>query len=504
MYTGKIPFPNPDGTVKQIDNQVFDLTVKWLESVAPRKNPDRMRHVLVDQDGRRFGVMPQEFAAIEQALPTIRQEFVTARFSFARRGLAFGLKLETGRPSVSRPVQPEPAPKPSMSADLKDQIGKQAGQPAPAPVIKRRKTLFALCVDASGSMSSIPTACTVAAVNSVLDSIRQSAAQHDQDVEVMMTLFGTGPGYIKQVFGLTPVDRVQHLRADQYRPDGQTPLFECIGRSITVLRCHPAASNPDVSFFVHAITDGEENQSSAPYRPDQVNDMIAQAQATDRWTFAIQVPKGREAGFAARWNVPAGNVQGWEISRAGFEQASVLTSAAIGSYVKMRSSGLRSSKSVYTTDMSAVKLEDLRAKLADVSDQVKTWKVEREVDIKTFAEYRTGQPYVLGSIWYCLTKRETIQSYKGIMIRVKGTRQFYTGPETRRLIGIDPNDKQDATIVPGNHASYDIYVMSTSRNRRLVRGTDVVFLPPTSPVQETWDSEAAQKAADARKAIPVL
>jgi uncharacterized protein YegL len=514
MYAGKIPFPNHDGTTTQIDNKKFDLSLKFFAVDAPsKKAPNRTRTILISKDGTKFPMMPKEFNELLSRHPQIMTAFLQTTWEFTKRGTQFGLKLshETAslnkKPDVPGLVARVPPSAPHDNPMAINGQGAVTVMPTLAPdgspvepAAKQRKTLFCLCLDSSGSMSSIRRETTVAAVNTVIRSIRTAAKDNNQIAELMLMKFGTGPNDIEEMFGLTPIDDVKTIDVSSYTPKGGTPLFECIGRAIRTMQARPEYQDADVSFFIHAITDGEENQSRAPFTPEQVNKLIAEVQATDRWTFAVQVPKGTEERFIRTFSVPAGNVQGWATNDRGILDASATTSNAMGSFLRSRSIGVRSSKSIYTTDLSAVKLEDLKSKLVDVSSQVKTWKVDKESVIKDFAEEKTKRPYVIGSIWYCLTKKETVQPYKGIMIRVKNSKEFYAGPDARRLIGIDPNDPKDVVVIPGNHSQYEIYTQSTSVNRKLVRGTDVVFMLPNTPVPETWDSAAAKAAADAKAA----
>jgi hypothetical protein len=193
-------------------------------------------------------------------------------------------------------------------------------------------------------------------------------------------------------------------------------------------------------------------------------------------------------------------VQGWNVSDAGLKSAAVSTTGGIMSYYSARTSGAKSIKNVYTTDLSKVSVKDLRSKLKDLTGEVKFWTVPQEKPIKDFVEEKTKKPYTIGSGWYQLTKPETVQSYKQIVIRTKDTKEVFGGAEARRLIGIDPTATGDVKVVPGNHSAFDVFLQSTSVNRKLVRGTDVMFLMPTGPVRETWDSAAAKAAADAKVA----
>lgn len=82
-----------------------------------------------------------------------------------------------------------------------------------------------------------------------------------------------------------------------------------------------------------------------------------------------------------------------------------------------------------------------------------------------------------GAAFYQLTKAEkNVQSWKYILIRRKGSGEVYAGREdVRRMLGLPVG--VDVGVNPGNHGDYDIFVQSASVNRKLVRGTDVVYWP---------------------------
>ncbi len=523
MYKGTIPFPNLDGSVTPIDNKEFDLSLKFLEEITPsKKAPDRKRYIFVDQNGVKFPMMSLEYGQFKAAcnLAGISgTDFTMARWTFVKRGKQYGLRLYSALPGL------DPSSTSSLLAAAnavllgKKQTGVTAAPPAvtvapvptpaptpPAPKVMRRTTLFALCLDSSQSMSSIKRETTVAAVNLTVKSIRDAAEANKQTAKVMLWEFGVD-GSTRHFDGvkisrpLVEAKDFKDFTMDEYVPRGNTPLFKCVGEAIEFFQKLPENKDEEVSFLVHSITDGQENMSQYSRFPvPVVTQMMADAQKTDRWTFAFQVPIGEEKEFSSMYGIPQGNVQGWVTTDKGIQAAAIATSDSMDSFMTSRSVGMRSTKTVYTTNLSKVSIDDLKSKLTDVSGSVRFMKVEKEAEVKEFAEEKTKTPYVLGSIWYALTKPETLRHDKGIMIRVKSTKTVYAGPETRQLLGIDPTSKDDSKVIPGNHSDYEIYVQSGSINRLLVRGTDVIYMIPLTPLKETWDSEAAKKAAEAKKA----
>ncbi len=92
-------------------------------------------------------------------------------------------------------------------------------------------------------------------------------------------------------------------------------------------------------------------------------------------------------------------------------------------------------------------------------------------------EEKTKSPYIPGSVFYQLTKTEKIQPQKMVLIMKKGGKGIYGGDEARGLIGLPASeDWIEAKVKPGNHANFEIFVQSSSINRKLVRGTKVLVM----------------------------
>ncbi len=80
-----------------------------------------------------------------------------------------------------------------------------------------------------------------------------------------------------------------------------------------------------------------------------------------------------------------------------------------------------------------------------------------------------------GRTYYQLTKPEKLAEGRDILLRDKSTGIVYGGTmeDVRQKIGLPAAG--DIRVKPGNHAGFDIFVLSKSDNRLLVRGTDVLY-----------------------------
>lgn len=94
--------------------------------------------------------------------------------------------------------------------------------------------------------------------------------------------------------------------------------------------------------------------------------------------------------------------------------------------------------------------------------------------IKDFVE-ESGAEFKKGRGFYQFTKRETIQERKEVVLRDKKTGDLFTGDYARKLIGLPYGKRGD--IRPVELEQYDVFVQSTSSNRKLLG--DTLFLYET-------------------------
>jgi uncharacterized protein YegL len=332
---------------------------------------------------------------------------------------------------------------------------------------KKLLNRFVICLDSSGSMRSISRE-AVDAFNSNVSTVRDGAKQSNQKSSVGLITFGEGRGNVVEKFFNKEVSALKVLDYDEFRPEGMTPMLDAIGLAITKLK--KLKDNKDTSYVVIVITDGEENDSRH-YSAQSLKKLMKDCQATDRWTFAFLVPPNSKHSLCERYGIPQGNVQEWEASSAGMAKAAAAVSVGVSSYYLSRSSGQKSTRGFFTTDMSQVKSKQVKAQLDNLANQFAMHKVPKECAIREFVE-DMGHTFNKGDGFYQLTKDETVQSYKEILIMEKGKKAIYGGSDARDLLGLpDLNVK----VRPGNHANFDIFVQSTSVNRKLVRGTTFLY-----------------------------
>jgi hypothetical protein len=360
-----------------------------------------------------------------------------------------------------------PTPKMSAQAIVASVNGKKTPPPAATP---KPKNHIAFIVDRSGSMDPV-WAPTEKALKGNFNEVRGQSIRTGQDSTVTLTSFGDT--VVIDSLGV-PIENFTlpgNMRANM----GMTALYDAVGLTIEKMAKFKDADDDNVSFMLIILTDGDENHSKQHLyggSGDKLRNLIKKLQSTDRWSFAFLVPPGSERNITGRLGLPDGNVTAWEASTRGAEVAGVAVQGGIARYYSSRSAGLRSTKDFFVTDMSKVTSRDL-SKLTNLHGQLRILEVEKEEAIQPFVESKMGS-YRLGSAFYKLTKRETIQPQKQILIMKHREKTVYGGYEARQLLGLP--DNQDVRVEPGNHGDYDIFVQSTSVNRKLVRGTKLLVM----------------------------
>lgn len=333
------------------------------------------------------------------------------------------------------------------------------------------KNYIGISRDHSGSMRSIAH---VAGrdYNTKIESIRDATLSNGQDTIVSVVECGAGSGSgIKRVVVNSNVNTLKPI-ANYIANGSGTPLFDSVGDLITQFEAVPDAKDPNVSFLVMAITDGHENASriwSASTLAAKIRTLIA----TDRWTFVFRVPRGH-ARHLERLGIPAGNILEWDQTERGVLAAAQTDKEAFTEYFKGRTLG-KTSTSKFYTDLSSATVQEVAAQLEDISSKVKILPVFTDrIEIKPFVEKELGVTMAKGASFYQLTKTEpVVQDYKKILIRDKKTQAVYHGTAARQMLGLPGFG--NIRLAPGNHGQFDIFIQSTSLNRKLSSGTTLIY-----------------------------
>jgi hypothetical protein len=317
--------------------------------------------------------------------------------------------------------------------------------------------------------------------NSNIDIIKRNAATFDIDTIVSVVDCG-GPG-VKDAVINSSVNSLKVLTTYD-TPGGSTPLYDSIGRVIDILKSVPDKDDKNVSFLVMVITDGEEN-ASIKWNNYSLGGAIQGLQNSDRWTFTFRVPRGYGQNIVNNLNIPIGNVVEWEQTEKGWREATTVNQDSVAAYYHTRSTGQTATRNFFTNIDTGKMKTDIK-KLQDFSDEIKSYTVTIRdaikksakgvacIDILPFVEKKTKKPYVQGTAFYQLLKKEEVQVGKRILIRNKNGKVF-GGTQARDVLGLPK--KESIKLFPGYHGDYDIFVQSTSVNRLLPVGTELLYWP---------------------------
>lgn len=96
-----------------------------------------------------------------------------------------------------------------------------------------------------------------------------------------------------------------------------------------------------------------------------------------------------------------------------------------------------------------------------------------DADIKDFAQ-QNGLVFERGKGFYQFSKPELIQKGKEIILQEKSTGHFFEGNMARKMLNLITYDEKKR-IKPTDFAQYDVFIQSTSSNRKLVDGTKFLY-----------------------------
>lgn len=227
----------------------------------------------------------------------------------------------------------------------------------------------------------------------------------------------------------------------------------------------------DHAFLTFVLTDGEENSSKQYSR----NDLTRQIMNADvNWSLGFLVPDNRGVKYVEQLGVLRDSIAIWDTTSAtGLNVAASSIRTATDNFMANRAKGIRGTRSVFSTGADAVNDRSVKQNLKAVStDKYTLLHVVAHAPISDFVR-NAGISYYAGIGYYQLTKSEIIQSNKQIAVVDKNTNKVYTGAEARDLIGLPHHSTR---VRPNYNPKYDIFVQSTSHNRKLIAGTKLLIL----------------------------
>lgn len=319
-------------------------------------------------------------------------------------------------------------------------------------------------VDSSGSMGHLSNE-VVKVFDAQIKHLALRSKELDQETRVTVYLFNSSVScliYDKDVL------RLPSLK-DFYRTGGNTSLIDGTVTALDDLALTPQKYG-DHAFLSYVLTDGAENNS----RNTSATLSSKLSKLPDNWTVAVLVPDQTGVHEAKKFGFPANNIQVWSATVGGVEKAGETIKAATDNFMAARAKGIRSTKNLFDLDVTKLNANTVASTLNQLSaTQYLLIPVQVDSVIKPLVESWTKQPYVSGASYYQLTKAEKIQSYKQICVQDKVSGKVYSGVNARNLLNL-PN--QEVKVNPASHGTFDIFIQSTSVNRKLINGTKLLVL----------------------------
>lgn len=326
---------------------------------------------------------------------------------------------------------------------------------------------FVLVLDESTSMTRHRSA-LIKVADSLVASWAVKSKEFGQQTRVTVYAFNNYNNIRCLVYD-TDVLRLPSI-SQMYQPGGITALVDATIHAIDDLSTTPEKYG-EHAYVLFVLTDGIENDSRVSSNPaESLRRKIADL--PDHWSLCGFVPDNSGVSYLKNVGFPAGNISKWDASSAqGMEDVGKRIETATTSFYQARKSGIRSSTSLF--QLKAISTDDIRRNLSPLQYyQYSVFDVPADSRIDEFVIDRTGK-YDLGSSYYQLTKTETIQPQKQLAVMLKSGGAVYTGANARKLLGLPD---EHVKVKPTDHPSYDIFVQSTSLNRKLIRGTKLLLL----------------------------
>lgn len=260
-----------------------------------------------------------------------------------------------------------------------------------------------------------------------------------------------------------------------YETGGNTALIDATLTSIEELE-KTATLHGDHSFLIYVLTDGQENRSL--HRPYDLSAKLSSLAVN--WTVACFVPDPIAKRDALTFGFTRDNVAQWDVDSArGMDEVGNTVREATDNWMQARSTGVRGTRSLFSTGAEAVNPQTVAAAgLAPLDKKrYKLLPIAETQEARPFIR-SMGYEYVNGRVYYLLRQTETIQAQKKLAVVDKDTNEVYhgNGDEVRDLVGLPRGI--NSRVKPDFNPKFEILVQSTAVNRKLIKGFYCLLLDP--------------------------
>ncbi|HSJ76635.1 MAG TPA: vWA domain-containing protein [Gemmatimonadales bacterium] len=316
-------------------------------------------------------------------------------------------------------------------------------------------------IDASDSMKGISSE-VVKVTDGLVADLADLSKQLDQETRVTVYLFSDSTWclfYEKDVLRLPSI-------AAHYQTVNMTALIDATIQATEELR-QTATLHGNHAFLTYVITDGQENVSTRTmYDLQQLLGNLR-----DNETLACLVPSQSAKFTAEKYGFPRGNIQVWDASSAqGMREAGDTIRTSTANYMGARAQGMTNTRTLFSMDANTLNHKTVSTLKELTGFRIET--VKQPSVIKPFIE-SLGLPFIQGNYFFQLIKPEKVSDAKQILVRHKISGKVYGGPEARRLVGLP--DTGEVRVKPQPNGEYDVFIQSSSLNRNLIAGHDLLI-----------------------------
>lgn len=322
-----------------------------------------------------------------------------------------------------------------------------------------------LLLDRSGSMSGLEGD-VIKVTDSIVKNLAQRSKQMDQETRVSIYIFDD---VVENIVYDQDALRLASIR-DIYRVRGGTGLIDATIKVISDLE-QTATLYGDHAFLLYVVSDGQEtnNPHGAPSLAKRINGL------PENWTLAAFVPDPMALSEAKKYGFPANNVSLWNTTDKGVEEVGKVINEVTNNFMTLRSTGTKGTKNLFSLNTNISK-SSIKKSLQELDPKSFEVLHVRQYDdgkaIKDFVE-AWKIPYRVGGAYYQLSKTEKIQASKNILVRQKFDGKVFSGPTARSILGLPSHEVK---VAPASYADFDVFIQSTSVNRKLVKDTDLVVI----------------------------
>lgn len=323
---------------------------------------------------------------------------------------------------------------------------------------------YALVIDVSGSVYPFINQ-MIELADKTIDRLREKSVKMNQETRLSIYTFSDK---VECVVFDVDVTRLGSL-AGKFRADGRTALMDGIGHTIDDLETIPTKYG-DHAYVLYIITDGEENASR---RYDVVSLRKKIEELDENWTLSVLVPNRDGVAEAKRFGIPAECIETWDVTKAGLDRIIEEIGRSSEVFMEARTQGIRGMKGLLKLNLKDLDKSTIKANLQEVDGRTyRIYPITSNTPIKDFVE-KVKKTYVKGLAYYQLTKTELVQHHKEVLVFDRTKKKLYRGASARQVLNLPD---YDVKVNPELNDKFDIFIQSTSVNRKLVAGQNLVLL----------------------------